>query len=353
MTDIAYLPGSSETLRSAADRIRATTAGLDTARSAAARLEAILAGRAWRGRGFEAFRAAYDRKPITPAVDHAVDRMHEAATALDVFAARFDDHQDTLRWCRHRAQALAPDDPALTTVLQEALEVRERHRRNLDTLAEHFDRLDDEPTYATPPPSNFERVSGFVGDVGRGAGQGLWSLATLGFEASLYSNPVTAPAKWTEAWEQREQIVAVLQYAAANPDELALELGQAVLDWDALMEEGFGVWVGRMIPGIVIGLATAGMGRVGVGAAQAARGATRVSTAASRFARTDTVARRVATKLVDPRPVAGLVDGLLTGSPAMSTRTQGAMAGVFGVAVLDKAATPVAVAGSMRERSRR
>lgn len=299
-TDIALLPGDSWSVRRSAQEIRATVSDLATARSAADQIEAVTRGEHWRGEAFDAFRAVVERRPLTAAVDHAAARMHDAADQLIWFADRFDDHQARLRWCRSRLTAVVASAEAerasaaagglpepmgpereLAEIRREVDDVWEQHRWALRTVADTFDRLDDEPTFATPPPSTFDRARGALGGFIDGVASGTWSLSVglaegtrdlvVGLaEVAILLNPLTLPGRLADAWENRAQIVAVLQYAWDNPGEFFGELGRAMLDLDMLFEDP-ARWVGRRIPDILLTVATGGLGRIGTTAATSVR----------------------------------------------------------------------------------
>ncbi len=283
VSDLPYPPGNSWSVRGGADDIRSTLARLGTARTAAEHLEAITSGAHWRGEAFEAFRRATEVKPLPAAVDHAAERMVQAADRLDWFADRFDANADTIRWCRSRLSALAieggsvPDElvPEVQRIQWDVERAWDDHRAALSHVADLFDWLDDQPIFATPPPSNWDRVKGAAGHVwsfGVGVVEATWAMVTLSAELMLYLNPLTAPFKWREAWENRDQIVAILQFAWDNPGDFAVELGKAVLDLDTLREDGVARWLGHRVPDIVLALATGGLGSVGTGAAMSVRG---------------------------------------------------------------------------------
>lgn len=271
---IDLLPGDSWAIRSAAGDIASTVPRLRTAHGAAVRLDGVLTGDHWRGEAFDAFRQVVQRKPLPQALDVAVERMGRAVEELQGFASRFDDRQDRLRHLR--AQAEDPDAD-LAAIHDQARQVHEEHRRSLDHLAEVFDWLDDQTTFATPPPSNWDRMTGAVGDL---AGD-LWDVASS-FGQGVYEGfrdlvlgirdllVLLDPRGWPELWAQRGQLVAVLQYAWDNPVEFLGELGSALLDLDTLFSDP-ARWLGRRIPDLLLALATVGMGTVGSRAAGSVR----------------------------------------------------------------------------------
>lgn len=299
-SDIALLPGDSWSVRRSAHEIRATVADLAKARAAADHIEAVTRGEHWRGEAFDSFRAVVERRPLTAAVDHATAAMNEAADQLFWFADRFDDHQASLRWCRSRLSTVVASAEAdraaaaaaglpepigpereLAELRRQADEVWDQHRWALRVVADTFDRLDDEPTFATPPPSTLDRARDSLGGFFEGVAGGGWSL-TVGMaeatrdlvvglaEVAVLLNPVTLPGRLADAWENRAQILAVLQFAWDNPGEFFGELGRAMLDLDMLFEDP-ARWVGRRIPDILLTVATGGLGRVGTTAATSVR----------------------------------------------------------------------------------
>ena len=298
--DLPYPPGNSGLVRAAAADIRSTLEQLRTAKTAAVRLDDITSGAHWRGDAFDAFRRATEVKPLPEAIDHASGRMTLAADRLDWFADRFVANTSTIRWCRSRLAALGLDGGEIPEeLLDEVNRIQwdaerawDDHRSSLRSVADLFDWLDDEPTFAQPPPSNWDRVRGAAGHVGSfilGIGEECWELLKFSAELTMWLNPITGPLKWREAWENRDQIIAVLQYAWNNPGEFALEIGKAMIDLETLREDGVARWLGRRVPGVVLAIATGGLGTVGTGAAMTVRGARggRAATALLRTARSD------------------------------------------------------------------
>lgn len=292
---IEYLPGDSASIRAAASHIRRTTADLATARTAARRIEAVTDGAHWRGEAFDVFRAATERKPLVAAIDHAASTMETAAAKLDWFADRFDDNQATIRWCRGRLHALGVDasgrlpDEATAELASEVDRIRrdaERavgdHRWALAEVAHLFDVLDDEPMYAQPPPSNWDRVRGAADQVGNfvyGIGSGVVKLVVEVATLAFHLNPFMLPFTLQRIWDHRDQIVAILRYAWDNPGEFLLTLGEAMLDLDTLYEHGVARWLGERVPEIVLALLSGGLGTLGSRAAVAVRGVSRVRAA--------------------------------------------------------------------------
>lgn len=283
---LPYPPGDSESIRRAAEELRSTLTELATARRAATRVAAVCDGAHWRGEAFDVFRAAVDRKPLPEAIDHARSRMAEAAGVLDTFAARFEESIRTIAWCRSRLLALGlgegpvPEEHVaeVRRIVQDVEDAWDDHRAGLATVAAAFDRLDDEPTFARPPPSTFRRVAGvveevndFTGEVLRGAGEALWELGSVAVQLGMFGHPVTAPVMWRRLWNARDQVGAVLAYAWDHPDDFVLDFGRAVIDLDTWTEDGVARWIGHRIPDVVLTLATGGTGRIGATAAATAR----------------------------------------------------------------------------------
>lgn len=280
---IDLLPGDSAAVRSAAGDIAGSVPRLRTAHGAAVRLEEVLVGTHWQGEAFDAFRRVVERKPLPAALDVAMDRMGRAAEELQRFASRFDDHQDQLRHLRGQAEALSASlhgevDPMaaaevaarLRAIEERAQDVHEQHRRSLDLVADVFDWLDGETTFASPPPSTWERATGALWDVASSFGLGIhegFRDLVLGIRDLLV---LLDPRGWSELWAQRGQLVAVLQYAWDEPVEFLGELGSAVLDLDTLFSDP-ARWLGRRVPDLLLALATVGAGTVGSRAAGTVR----------------------------------------------------------------------------------
>lgn len=287
---VELLPGDSGAIRAAAGDIAGTIPRLRTAHHAAVRLDEVLTGGCWQGEAFDAFRQVVERKPPPQALDVAVDRMARAIDELARFAARFDEHQAQLRHLRAQAAEVAAGsngdlDPAeaaaaadrLRVIEEQARAVHDEHRRSLDSVAEVFDWLDDETTFAQPPPSNWERVSGAFGD----AVEGLGDLAAS-FGLGVYEGfrdlvlgirdlvLLLDPRGWPGLWAERGQLVTILQYAWDNPVEFLGELGAALLDLDTLFSDP-ARWLGRRVPDLLLALATVGAGTVGARAAGSVR----------------------------------------------------------------------------------
>ncbi len=287
---VELLPGDSGAIRSAASDIAGAIPQLRTAHAAAVRVDDVLRGACWQGEAFDAFRQVVERKPLPQALDVAVDRMGSAIDELQRFARGFDEHQDRLRHLRAQAAELAsapagevdPMEAAavaerLRAIEEQARAVHEEHRRSLDSVAEVFDWLDDETTFAQPPPSSWERMTGAVGDALEGLGDIAASFGLgvyEGFRDMLLGIRdlvlLLDPRGWPELWAQRGQLVAILQYAWENPVEFLGELGSALLDLDTLFSDP-ARWLGRRVPDLLLALATVGAGTVGARAAGSVR----------------------------------------------------------------------------------
>ncbi len=270
-SDLPFPPGSSAAVRAGAADIRATIPSLRTARAAAEHLEDIARGVHWRGDAFAAYQRRCERGSLTPAIDRAIEWMTVAADRLDHFSSRFDANTDTIGWCRSRLVALGieggsvPDElvPEVQRIGWDADRAWADHRAALADVADLFDWLDDQPTFAEPPPSNWDRVRGGAGHVwsfGVGITEGTWEMVSFTAELMAFTNPLTGPLEWREAWHSREQIRAVFDYARDNPGEFATEVGRAVIDLDTLTEDGVARWLGHRVPDVVVALATGGAG---------------------------------------------------------------------------------------------
>lgn len=293
--DIPLLPGDGAAIRAAAADITSTLPRIRTARHAAVQLEEILAGDHWQGTAFGAFCRVVERKPLPLALDHAAERMGQAAEELAWFAARFDENQARLRHLRAQAAALQAsvvDEDQVAAVAAEVRAIEQRaqavlddHRGCLDQVAALFDWLDDEPTFATPPPSTWQRVSGVVdgaldglGDLAEGAWNMTWSFGTGVVEgvrdlvlgiwdlAQLFT-----PGGASDLWANRAQIGAVLRAAVDDPIGFLGQLGSALLDIDTLLSDP-ARWVGRRIPDVVLAIVSGGAGAVASRAAGSVRG---------------------------------------------------------------------------------
>lgn len=287
---VQLLPGDSAAIRSAAGDIAGVIPRLRTAHTAAVRVDEVLGGACWRGEAFDSFRQVVERKPLPQALDVAADRMGRAIEELQRFAGRFDEHQERLRHLRAQEAELAasrsveldPAEAAATATRLQAIEdqaraVHDEHRRSLDSVAEVFDWLEDETTFAPPPPSSWDRISGAVGDAVEGLGDLVASFGLgvyEGFRDMLLGIRdlvlMLDPRGWPELWAQRGQLVAIMQYAWDNPVEFLGELGSALLDLDTLFSDP-ARWLGRRVPDLLLALATVGAGTVGARAAGTVR----------------------------------------------------------------------------------
>lgn len=325
-SDLPYPPGDSWAVRSGAAGIRSTLDQLGTARTAALHIEDITGGAHWRGEAFEAFARVIERQPLRLALDRAQNHMIQAADRLDWFAGRFEANTETIRWCRSRLASLAidgggiPDElvPEVQRIQWDAERAWDDHRTSSQHVADLFDWLDDQPTFAPPPPSNWDRVRGAAGHVwsfGVGAVEATWDMATFAAEIMVWVNPLTAPFKWHETWENRAQIAFLLRYAWDHPGEFGAEVGKAVVDLDTLRDDGVARWLGHRVPELVLALATAGFGSV------------------QPLFRTDTALRRLALSGLTGQLV--IIDGLLVGVPALSPESHAAMVAVLGLSVVE------------------
>ncbi len=320
--------------RRLADELRTSAAAVVEARPAAESVTALVGGDLWAGEAFEAFRRGVEAVPLLPALDRAREALGEAAAALDAYALRLGDRQERLRWLwrRHAELEVAGPDPApealaaaqaaARRIEAEAEQVHEAHRVDLRGIEDLLDRLRGATTFATPPPSGWDRVSGALGATWRGAGRvvaGAWE-GTVELATGLVDVVgLLRPANLEAAWRNRGRIVDVLRAIAADPDGFLLEVGRAMIDLETLREDP-ARWFGRRIPDLLFAVATGGVGRAGTTMAQVVRrvpgGAVRrlVGGGAGRVARTPAEA------------VAGLVAGRRT-SPAHAVASIGADAG--------------------------
>lgn len=292
MSPWAPLPGDPAAVRGAAADLHHVVPQLRTAHVAAVRLEEVLAGEHWRGEAFDAFRGVVERKPLPAALAGAIDAMGEAAQQLLGFAARFEANQRELDHLRRQAEAvqasLAAADPTdlaavaaaeaaaaeLRSLELRAQAVHDEHRAATTELGATLDRLSEEPTFAQPPPSTWERFTGAVSGAfgaawsfGTGVVEGVRDLVVGIYELASLLNP----ARWPELWANRGQIAAVLQYAWEHPGEFLGQLGSALLDLETLREDP-ARWLGRRVPELLLSLATVGAGTVGARAAASVRG---------------------------------------------------------------------------------
>ena len=239
--DVPLLPGSSSGLRASAAHLRSTLPDLDTAHRAAVQIEAITDGDHWRGEAFDAFRSVTERKPLPAAIDGARARMEEAAARLDWLAGRFDDNQETLRWCRARLAGLDAEDPAAAAeraaIDRDASRAWDDQREAARSVADLFDWMDDQPVFAEPPPSVLERVGRGAVSVVHGFAEGTWDLVSGLGQIALLFNPAALPFTLQRAWENRDQFMAVLQWAWDDPGAFFSQLGRAMLDLDMLLED--------------------------------------------------------------------------------------------------------------------
>jgi len=282
----APLPGDAGAVRAAAADLQHVIPQLRTAHVAAVRLQELLAGEHWQGEAFAAFSRVVERTPLASALERAISSMAEGAEQLRWFATRFEDHQAQLDHLRQQAAAVQagidPADPAaaeaaaaeLRSLEQRARAVRDEHRASLAQVGAALDELAEEPTFAEPPPSTWERFTGAAADAagaawsfGTGVVEGTRDLVVGVYEIARFMDP----ARWPELWANRGQVLAVLEYALAHPAEFAGALGTALLDLDTLREDP-ARWLGRRVPEVLLAVASLGAGTVGARAAASVRG---------------------------------------------------------------------------------
>lgn len=290
MSPWAPLPGDPGAVRAAAADLQHVIPQLRTAHAAAVRLEELLDGAHWQGQAFQAFSRVVERKPLVPALDRAIAAMAEAAGQLRWFAEGFEDHERQLDHLRQQAAAVQagidPADPAsaeaaaaeVRSLEQRAHAVHDEHHAAGVRVASVLDQLSEEPTFAEPPPSNWERVTGAAGEALGEAVSVVWSFGTGVVEGTrdlvvgVYEVVrLLDPARWPELWAHRGQVLAVLEYAWEHPLEFAGALGTVLLDLDTWREDP-ARWLGRRVPDILLTLATMGAGTVGARAASSVRG---------------------------------------------------------------------------------
>jgi len=280
------LPGDPGALRAAASDLQSTIPQLRAAHVAAVRLERLLDGDHWRGEAFEAFTRVVERKPLPVALDRAVDRIGQAAEHLRAYAARLEELQQAMAHLRARAASVpapGPDDAAaaeavaaeLRAIEAQARELHDDHRRALEEVAGTFGWLSEEPTFAEPPPSAWERATGALGGLvdvawsfGTGVVEGVRDMALGIYDLGRL---LLTPSGWETILSSGDEVWAVLQYAWANPGAFLAELGSALLDLDTLREDP-ARWLGRRVPDLLLAVATMGAGTVGARAAASVRG---------------------------------------------------------------------------------
>lgn len=305
--DIDLLPGSGDDLRAAASTIRSTVDALTLAVEAAERLGDLLAGDAWSGLAWTAFVGTVERHRLHGASTNAIDRMGEAATAVEALASAHDRHQDQLRWCRDEFaavvdSALAGDEDAASRahhLLDEAQRTHRAHEHSEMELRTAFDQLDDATMFATPPDSmgdrfrqSFDRRFDQLARDVRTVWDVHWEFhagvlegaESLGKTMALLSNPAGAAVVAWHLYSHREEYQAAFDYAVDNPGEFAREFGKAFVDWDTWAENPARA-AGRLVPDLALTAMTWGAGgaaKGGLGAADAGVDASRAASRASR-----------------------------------------------------------------------
>lgn len=370
--DLRPLPGDAAAVRAAAADLQAAIPQLRTGHAAAVRLQELLDGEHWRGEAFTAFARTVERKPLAPALERAVDAMGEAAAHLHRFAARFDDHQAELAHLRAQAAAVGagtdPTDPAaaeaaeaeLRAIERRAAAVHDDHRRDLDELAAVLGALGEEPTFAEPPPSAWDRVAGAVGGIadvawsfGTGVVEGVRDLAVGIYELAEL---LLTPQGWATIASSGDELAAIWRAAVDDPLGFAAALGSALLDLDTLRDDP-ARWLGRRVPDLVLALATVGAGTVAGRAAASVRGVRSArfaerfldrdpldlspAAAADRLRRSDGVAGRYVALGVDEADLHRIGSGALTSAETplgrLALRVDGGLAGLPGGTALRQA----------------
>ncbi len=290
---IRPLAGQPSTIRAQAAQLRSMRTQLSTASASAARLDAITSGTSWTGPAYDAFAQSMGRKPVPEDLSNAITVMDRAAGSLERYAEALGIHQSTVWRCRSRLVALGVDgsvpaesEAEVRRLLDDADAARAAERDARRSLQDGFDLYDDQTIYATPPPSLGDRVGGFVSGLGHvawefGAGfvEGTVEMVVGVAKLAFYLNPIMMPYTAFKLWENREQVMAVVQYAIDDPAGFALEVGKAVVDWETFRESP-ARWLGKLGPEVVVAVLTAGSGSAATSASRAARGLRAVDTIA-------------------------------------------------------------------------
>jgi hypothetical protein len=293
------IEGDPSDVRQFAHELRRLTGRLDVPRQATVSLQAVRHSGVWDGDGFRAFLTLVEKLPKPADIDNAVDRFHWLATELETFADVLDECQAENRRCRRELDEAHPPDVELTDeVLSTMSGISLQASRSLERLdeastrlAQAFDDMDQLTIYAEPPPGVLERVgSGLVAfqewndRVGRefviGIGTGAWEMVKGVGMLAFYLNPVVLPFTAKKLWQHRESIVAVATFAREHPRSFATEMGKAVVDWETL-DESPARWLGKMVPDLLLAIATVGSGSV---ATKASSSTVRLLKAGDRFA---------------------------------------------------------------------
>lgn len=267
--DVDLLPGSGDDLRLAAQSLRAACDPLMRARDAALGIEAILDGDDWWGQAWQAFVASTNHRRMSTVADNAIAAMEDAAAAVTVLADVHDDHQHRLRSCRweldqeRAAVASGGDATRGLQVLAEADTIHEHHRQAQLELMAVFDRLDDATHLAEPPASLGDQARSVAGNAwdqawefGAGVVEASVDLATI---AVVLANPLGAAYLVHHLVQNADEYRAMIGYAIDNPGDFAREFAKGMVDLDTLMDNP-ARWLGKLVPSVVLSLATAGSG---------------------------------------------------------------------------------------------
>jgi hypothetical protein len=268
--DIELIEGSPGDLRSSAADLRTLAAGLDTVRSACVDLCSVTDGSSWYGQGFDAFREAVDRNPQPSDIDNAQRTIEGAAAILEALADGVERCQGDIDWCRQRMTNLGLHGDDIPDELRGEVEVidadagaaRSDHARHLRDAGTALAALTEDTIYAEPPPGFWDQVGDVLGVVGGqvwefcvGIVEGVWEMVKGVVMIVAF---VVQPWKWDDAWETIKQVV---QFAIAHPDDFFLLVGQAIIDWETLRDNP-ARWLGKLVPNILLALATGGAGTV-------------------------------------------------------------------------------------------
>jgi hypothetical protein len=131
--------------------------------------------------------------------------------------------------------------------------------------------MDQRTNYAEPPPGRLERIGNGLeafkkwnDRVGRefliGIGVGAWEMVKGVGMLAFYLNPAMLPVTGPKLWENRDNVKAIATFAWDNPGLFAKEMGKAVVDWETL-DESPARWLGKMVPDLLLSLATIGTGK--------------------------------------------------------------------------------------------
>ena len=293
--DIELLEGSPADLRSCASDLRTLAGELGPAWTACHQLGLITDGTSWHGEGFNAFRGKVDKNPKSSDIDNAQSMMSSAAGALDTLATGLEDCQGRIEWCRQRIDALGltdgdiPDEvkTQVETIKSDADGARADYTRHLTTAGNSFEELTDKTIYAEPPPGWFDSlvdavvtVAGWAGDFLVGIVEGVWEMVKGLVMIVAF---IAQPWKWPEAWDT---IVMLAKYAWNDPLGFLKTMGAAMIDLDTLKENP-AKWLGKLVPNILLAIATGGAGTAAVTL-------TRVAVFGARFARMARVMNKMA-----------------------------------------------------------